>query len=61
MLREFHVLSFPSQNKTQSNIKGKGKNTPLKICTSFSVRFQLIPIGIKWEKAVFRLDLTRKL
>ena len=25
MLREFHVLGFPSQNNTQRNIKGKGK------------------------------------
>ena len=58
-MREFYVFGFPSQNSARRKIKGKGKiificginlNTPLKTCTSFSVRFKLIPIRIKWEE-----------
>ena len=68
MVREFHVLGFPSQNNTQRNIKGKGKtilnkwNKPQHSFKNLHFILGSFPADTNWDlmgNGLFHLDLTR--
>ena len=55
MVREFHVLGFPSQNNTQRNIKGKGKtilnkwNKPQHSFKNLHFILGSFPVDTNWD------------